>query len=132
MTILLTPQESEDFFHRALCNAVGTGYMDSYGLEFICNSSDYDKAKETLRLQGISAPAYEDVLMQVLRQGDTLQVIDHECEGEYSRNITLYMVHNRVCNAPMRRLLEMYHEDDDAETADVIIQIVAFNEIIFG
>ena len=132
MTILLTPQESEDFFHRALCNAVGTGYMDSYGLEFTCSDEHYKKAKETLRAQGISAPAWEDVLMQVLRQGNTLQVIDHECDGEYNRDITLYMVHNRVCNAPMRRLLEMYHEDDDAETADVIIQIVAFNEIIFG
>ena len=132
MQILLTPQESEDFFHRALCNAVGTGYMDSYGLEFICNSSDYDKAKETLWKQTISTPAYEDVLMQVLRQGNTMQVIDHECDGEYSRNITLYMVHNRVCNAPMRHLIDMHNEDDDAETADAILQTVAFNEIIFG
>lgn len=132
MTILLTPQESEDFFHRALCNAVGTGYMDSYGLEFTCSDEHYKTAKEALRVQGISTPAWEDVLMQVLRQGDTLQVIDHECDGEYSRDITLYMVHNRVCNAPMRRLLEMYHEDDDAETADVILQTVAYNEIIFG
>ena len=132
MTILLTPQESEDFFHRALCNAVGTGYMEGYGLNFTYNPTDYEKAKETLKTQSISAPAWEDVLMQILRQGDTLRLVDHECDGEYSRDITLYMIHNRVCNAPMRRLLEMYHEDDDAETADAILQTVAYNEIIFG
>ena len=132
MQILLTPQESEDFSHRALCNAVGTGYMDSYGLEFTCSDEHYKKAKETLRTQTISNPAWEDVLMQVLRQGDTLQVIDHECEGEYNATITLDMVHNRVCNAPMRHLIDMHNEDDDAETADAILQTVAYNEIIFG
>lgn len=132
MQILLTPQESEDFFHRALCNAVGTGYMDSYGLEFTCSDEHYKKAKETLRAQSISAPAWEDVLMQILRQGDTLQVIDHECDGEYNATITLYMVHNRVCNAPINHLMNMINEDDDAETADVILQMVAYNEIIFG
>jgi hypothetical protein len=130
MQILLTPQESEDFFLNALCN--GLSYFDGYGLELTYKNLDYRKASETLRAQSISAPAWEDILMQILRQGDTLRIVDHECDGEYSRDITLADVHTHVPTAPMSRLLDMYNEDDDAETADVILQWVAYQEIIFG
>jgi hypothetical protein len=130
MQILLTPQESEDFFLNALCN--GLSYFDGYGLELTYKNLDYRKASETLRAQSISAPAWEDILMQILRQGDTLRIVDHECDGEYSRDITLDMVHDRVRNAPQEHLMNMYNEDDDAETADVILQWVAYQEIIFG
>jgi len=130
MQIILTPQESEDFFLNALCN--GLSYFNGYGLELTYNQDAYDKAKEALKTQSISAPAWEDVLMQILRQGDTLTLIDHECDGEYSRDITLYMVHNRMCDVPMRHLMNMVNEDDDAETADVILQWVAYQEVIFG
>lgn len=130
MQIILTPQESEDFFHTALCN--GLSYIDGYGLELTYKNLDYRKASETLRAQSISAPAWEDILMQILRQGDTLRIVDHECDGEYSRDITLADVHTHVPTAPMSRLLDMYNEDDDAETADVILQWVAYQEIIFG
>lgn len=126
MQILLTPQESEDFFLNALCN--GLSYFDGYGLELTYNQDAYDKAKQSLR-QGV---AWEYILMEILRQGDTLRIIDHECEGEYNADITLDMVHDRMCNVPMRHLMNMVNEDDDAETADVILQTVAYNEIIFG
>jgi hypothetical protein len=126
MQIILTPQESEDFFLNALCN--GLSYFDGYGLELTYNQDAYKKAKQTLR-QGV---AWEYILMQILRQGDVLTIIDHECDGEYTRDITLYMVHNRVCNAPMRHLIDMHNEEDDAETADAILQTVAYNEVIFG
>ena len=87
MQILLTPQESEDFFLNALCN--GLSYFDGYGLELTYNQDAYNKAKQTLR-QGV---AWEYILMQILRQGDTLRIVDHECDGEYSRDITLADVH---------------------------------------
>lgn len=130
MQILLTPQESEDFFHTALCN--GLSYIDGYGLELTYNEDDYKRAKQSLQEQGTSSICYEDVLMQILRQGNTLRIVDHECDGDYTRGITLYMVHTRVSNVPYNHLMNMINEDDDAETADVIIQYVAFNDIIFG
>ena len=126
MQIVLTPQESEDFFLNALCN--GLSYIDGYGLELTYNQDAYNQAKQTLR-QGV---AWEYILMEILRQGDTLRIVDHECDGEYSRDITLADVHTHVPTAPMSRLLDMYNEDDDAETADVILQWVAYQEIIFG
>jgi hypothetical protein len=130
MQILLTPQESEDFFHTALCN--GLHYFDGYGLELIYNEDDYKRAKQSLKEQGTSSICYEDVLMQILRQGNTLTLTDIECDGDYNADITLDMVHTRVSNVPYNHLMNMINEDDDAETADVIIQYVAFNDIIFG
>ena len=126
MQIILTPQESEDFFLNALCN--GLSYFDGYGLELTYNQDAYNKAKQSLR-QGV---AWEYILMEILRQGDVLTIIDHECDGEYTRDITLEDVHTHVPTAPMSRLLDMYNEDDDAETADVILQWVAYQEVIFG
>jgi hypothetical protein len=130
MEIKLTPKESEDFFHTALCN--GLGYISGHGLELFVDEDKYRKAKQTLQEQGIPSNCYEDVLMQVLRQGDALTLVDEE-GGDYTADITLDMVHTRVSNVfPVRHLLDMYNENDDAETADVIIQYVAYNDIIFG
>jgi hypothetical protein len=126
MEIKLTPQESEDFFLNALCN--GLSCFDGYGLELTYNQDAYNKAKKSLR-QGV---AWEYILMEILRQGDALTIIDHEGDGEYTRDITLADVHTHVPTAPMSRLLDMYNEDDDAETADAILQWVAYQEIIFG
>ena len=41
-------------------------------------------------------------------------------------------VHERVKLAPPHTLMEMHEEDDDANTADAILQTVFFGEIIFG
>jgi len=131
MTTQLTPQESEDFFCRALCNAVGTGYMDGYGLRMACDRSQYKDCREHLLRQEKEA-CYEDILMQILRDGGSLTFEDLECDGEYTRSITLKEVHERVQLSPAEHLANMLTEDDDAETADVILQTVFFEDIIFG
>jgi len=41
-------------------------------------------------------------------------------------------VRERVEKTPMRHLMNMINENDDAETADVIIQQVFLNEIVYG
>jgi len=131
MQIQLTPQESESMFHNALCN--GLGYVDGYGLEFDFNKSDYESAKRNLREAAPdSMICYEDVLMQILREGGELTMVDVECDGEYTRSVSLADVHSRVQQAPAKFLMDMINEQDDAETADVILQTVFFEEIIFG
>jgi hypothetical protein len=125
MQIILTPQESEEFFLSALCN--GLEYISGHGLSLFIDEDQYRKAKESLRL----GACYEDVLMQILRQGDALTLVDEE-GGDFSTDITLDMVHNRMSSVPITHLMNMYNEDDDAETADVIIQWVAYQEVIFG
>jgi hypothetical protein len=125
MEIKLNQKEAEEFFHTALCN--GLGYMSGYGLDLTFEKADYEEARKKLE-----SPCYEDVLLQILRDGKGLTMVDEECEGEYTRTITLADVHARVDKTPLRFLLQMVEENDDAETADVIIQTVFYEDIIFG
>ncbi len=133
MTVKLTPTESETIFHNALCN--GLGYVEGYGIELDFNKQDYARAATVLKqgdtFTGI-AVCYEDVLMQILKDGKKLTMIDHECEGEYTRSITIKDVHKRVSQTPIRHLMDMINEEDDAVTADVVIQSVFFKDVIFG
>lgn len=130
-TIVLTPQESEQYFHDALCNAVGTGYMANYGLELEYHDDEYNNARNVLREQGVSDLCYEDVLMQILRDGNTLTLVDIEDDGT-KYVITLNDVHTKVQNTPMSHLVDMIYENDDAETADVILQTVFIGGVVYG
>jgi hypothetical protein len=125
MQIILTPQESEEFFYNALCN--GLFDMRGYGLEFKYNKDHYAQAKSKL-----TSPCFEDVLMQILRDGNTIGFEDVECDGEYSKQITLEDVHTKMSSVDPERLLEMKNETDDAGTADVILQTIMYGEVIFG
>lgn len=128
--IKLSKEKSEEFFYNALCN--GLGYFSGYGIS-LYEGKNYNKAKKTLAEKGNISPCYEDVLMEILRNGDTLNFVDEECDGEYSRKVTLEMVHNNVGKTPAHHLLNVINENDDAETADCIIQSVLYDgEIIFG
>lgn len=131
MKIILEPQESETMFHTALCN--GLSYISGYGLVLETDEQDYQAAKQSLKSknpdQGI---CYEDVLLEVLRLGKSLTLIDEEGDGEMNSTISLSDVHERVSQTPIKFLTDMITENDDAETADVIIQTVFYQDIIFG
>jgi len=131
MKIILTPQESEEMFHNALCN--GLSYISGYGLILETDEQDYQAAKQSLKStnpdQGI---CYEDVLLEVLRLGKSLTIIDEEGDGEMNSTIDLSDVHERVAQTPIEHLTNMITENDDAETADVMLQTVFYQDIIFG
>jgi len=137
MEIKLTNKESEDFFFNALCN--GLNYMGGYGLELDYSEPAYITASAKLKhgtsdgsMQGIHGVCFEDVLMEILREGGSLTFIDREGEGDMTRSINLTNAHERVKNTPAEHLIAMVNETDDAETADCILQTVFFEEIIFG
>ena len=133
MEIKLSKAESEEYFYNALCNALGSGYMRGYGLVLEVDQIEYSAAKDALKLFELtSTPCYEDVLMQVLRDGGTLTFIDEEDEDNSYPPITLTEVHERVSKTPLDHLLDMIKEDDDACTADVILQTVFFNDVVYG
>jgi len=133
MTISLTPQEAESYFYNALCN--GLGYIGDYGLELTYDDADYKAAKQNIlknrTAEDISVVCYEDVLLQILRDGKTLTLVDNEY-GEDPAEITILHVHERVEKTPLRHLMDAINENDDATTADVILQTVFLNEIVYG
>jgi hypothetical protein len=125
LKISLTNELSEEIFYNALCNSLD--YMcSSYGLDLKYKQSDYKNAKDKL-----SSPCFEDVLMQMLRDGIKIGLEDIE-GGEDTVYITLDTIHERVKNVPLDHLLAMINENDDADTGDVVLQIVFLNEIIYG
>ena len=75
---------------------------------------------------------YEDVFIQMLRNGKSLTLKDVENDGEYTRQVSLQDVINRVPLTPQSHLMDMLQENDDATTADVILQTVFFEDVIFG
>ena len=102
-------------------------YMcSSYGLDLRYKEADYKNAKAKL-----SNPCFEDVIMQMLRDGVRIGLKDIE-GGMGTEYITLDTIHERVKNVPLDHLLDMINENDDATTGDVVLQIVFLNEIIYG
>jgi len=129
MKIQLSTAEAENFFYNSLCNSLGE--MFSHGLSLDYDENHYFAARKKLQEKKLIT-YFEDVLMQILRDGNSLTLVDYECEGEYTKSITLKDVHEQVANTPISHLMDAINETDDATTGDVIIQQVFFNEIIFG
>jgi hypothetical protein len=133
----LSKEEIENIFYTSLCNAVGTGWMGGYGLELTCEKSQYKSSRDHL-LSVIEQSGenrsicYEDVLMQILRDGGKLTFLDHEGGGTFTRNVSLNEVHGRMNTVPVHHLANFLTEDDDVESADAVLQTIFFEEIIFG
>ena len=118
-------------FHNALCN--GLSYISGYGLTLEADEQDYKAASKKLKSEKPNEViCYEDVFLEVLRMGNTLSLIDEEGDGDNNSTISLSDVHERVSQTPISHLTNMITENDDAETADVIIQTVFYQDIIFG
>lgn len=131
MTIHLTPQEAEGLFYNALCN--GLSILPGYGLELRYSDNKYKEARKALQdKQPKDRICFEDVLMEVLRLGGTLQLADLEGDGEWTRTIALEDVHSRVHLTPLGPLMDEIEEQGDASTAEAILQTVFFLEIVFG
>ena len=129
--VTLTPELSEEIFYNALCNSLG--YMCSgYGLSVDYSKKDYAAAKaklvDTSEFGGV---CYEDVLLQILKDGSTISIVDEE-GVEDTVSISLADVHTRVQETPVDYLMQMINEEDDAVTGDVILQTVFLGEVIYG
>jgi len=132
MEMKLTSEESEEYFYNALCNALGTGYMKGYGLELTFKDNQYAEAKLSLLKKEKQDYCYEDILMEILHNGGVLIFEDIEDDDDYTRSITLKDVHDRVQKTNVKHLMNMINEEDDVVTADIILQTVFFENVIFG
>jgi hypothetical protein len=131
VTLTLTEDKSEEMFYNSMCN--GMHYMSGYGLVLDYDPIEYKKAKSTLaKNKAVNGEiCREDIWMQILRNGGTLTFVDEEGDDE-RHSITLKEVHERVQLADAQTILDMLNENDDAITADCILQTVFFKEIVFG
>jgi hypothetical protein len=94
MKIVLTNQEAETMFHNALCN--GLDYISGYGLELKAKDDEYEAAKQRLKEQTPNnTVCYEDILLEVLKGGGSLEMIDYEMDS-YNAVIRIEDVYNRL------------------------------------
>lgn len=125
---VISKELSEDMFYNALCNSLD--YINGYGITLDYGLTSYKEAKELLVKNG-SNSCFEDVIMQILRNGKTITFKDTEC-GQDDVKVTLEMIHENIKYVPQRFLIDYLQENDDAETGDVIIQSIIYKDIIFG
>jgi len=129
MNINLTHEESEAHFYNAICN--GLGELRYYDLELDYDAKEYKAAKQQLNTKQPDTQAcWEDVLMEMLRSSNTLWIVDPNDNERHP--ITLDLVHERVQQTPVNHLMNAINENDDATTADCIIQTVIYGEVIYG
>jgi hypothetical protein len=125
-TTTFTTEYCEEIFYNSLCN--GLDYVQGYGIILEYDQNEYKASKAKLE-----SPCYEDVLMQMLRDGNKLWFTDYENDDEsLNVTITLETIHERVNKIPDWVKACIIEENDDATTADVVIQTVAYGEVIFA
>ncbi len=118
MKIILTNEESEKCFLDALCNGLHILTGD-------CNLPlHYNKSKYNAAAKKLSDPTFEDVLLQLLKDGGKIMLSD--C------NITIEDVHNRVSNTPPYHLFKVFECNGHGINAEVLLQYVFFNEEIYA
>ena len=130
LQISLTPELSEEIFFNALCNSL-TYLRTSYGLSIGYHTDDYESAKSKLKDTSV---CYEDVLLQILKDGNII-TIEEDCSevgDSVILVITLEDIHKKVQHSPSEYLLQMINEEDDAVTGDVILQTVFFGKVVYG
>jgi hypothetical protein len=127
MTIQLTPTEAENYFYDTMCN--GFGELSYYDLQLDYDDDEYKVAKQKYESSHTSA-CWEDVLMEMLRSGNTLWIVDQNDDERHP--ITLELIHERVQLTPHRHLMDAINENGDATTADCILQTVIYKDVIFG
>lgn len=125
MKIQLTKEECLTHFHSALCN--GLTMLPGYGLELQYSSKEYAASRKKF-----TDPCFEDVLIQMLKDGYTLSILDIEGNGDQNKTINIQDVYSRLPKTPLNHLSDMINENDDAYTADAIIQTVFYGELIFA
>jgi hypothetical protein len=148
VTINLSKEKSEKYFHNALCNGLGAMCND-YQMEFKYDKNRYSEAKRTLTAKikkgkipvnmlssyddtpvRVKDICFEDVLMEMLRNGDKLFIKQY---GDKSKAITLNTIHKRVSKTALHHLIEYINETGgDSVTASEVLQTVFLGESIYG
>jgi len=123
MEIKLSKEESMEIFHTSMCN--GLGWIEGYGIELTYSSNHYELASKKIK-----NPSHEDVLQQILEDGNP--IIFYDIESGETFPVYLKDVYTKVSKTDSESLLNLINENDDAMDADCVLQTVAFGEVIFG
>lgn len=119
-----TKRETLKIFHGALCDGLGT--LMYYDLEFTFNDAQYQLSRRKLR-----KCCYEDVLMQMLKDGFPLRLKDMS-DDTRAWTLTMKLLIKRLPTVDLATLAEAISGEGDSKSADIILQTCFFGKVIYG
>lgn len=141
MHIEATTEEKLKVVHSCLCS--GLPYFVDYGFVLDYNGHEYNKARKSIedkKAKGewknpydLDSICIEDVQTEMLRMGFTLKFKGGE--GNKASHVTplnLEVIERNWPKVSQSHLADMMNENDDANTADCIMQGLLFGEIVYG
>ena len=129
-SIILTDEFKKEILFNSLCNGLGQ-ICSYYDLQWDVSETFYDAAKKELKEQKPNETiCIEDVLMKVLENGKSVKIVD--LENEETHYLRLKDSLFKMDKLPLWVINEFLDESDDSNSADVVLQICIFGEVIFG
>jgi len=129
-SIILTDEFKKEIIYNSLCNGLGQ-ICSYYDLQWDVAETFYDEAKKELKeLKPNEAICIEDVLMKVLENGKSIKIVD--LESEEINYLRLKDCLFKMDKLPIWVVNQFLNEEDDGDSADVVLQICIFGEVIYG
>jgi hypothetical protein len=138
ITVKATTEEKLDLVFTALCSQLP--FFRLYGYELKVKGDEYDVAHKALtdgsRHTGklTTAICEEHVWVQMLRMGYGLKFQGDEKQGGEAKTatLTLKLIERNWKKVPAKIIMEFIAENDDAHTADSLIQYLLLSDEIYG
>lgn len=116
--------------HDCLCD--GLHYFSSYGIEVKVSKRAYNDARTEIKQEGVEL-CYEDVWIQVLKDGGSIAFIDVENAGDMTGFLSLSdSTLNNFAKVPFQNIINLLNEEYDAGDCDTILQTLVWGEVVFG
>ena len=129
-SIILTDEFKKEILFNSLCNGLGQ-ICSYYDLQWDVSETFYDEAKKELKEQKPNETiCIEDILMKVLENGKSVKIVD--LENEETHYLRLKDSLFKMDKLPIWVINQFLDESDDSDSADVVLQICIFGEVIFG
>lgn len=126
MKIQLNKEEIKTVILDILCNG-GISMLDFMTVSY--NQEHYNKVKA-------KCSSFEDVLYKILEDRGTIIFTDLEYDGEYSVDLTMDLINQRLNEIDSTEFAELIttslNEESDALTGYELIQWFLYGESIFG
>lgn len=129
-----TQEEKLEVVYNALCNGLD-GLLSGYGFDWeIVNQALWSSVKEKLTV-GIAKPCLERIAIGYIKEGGELEFTCAEFEEDnnlYCNKLSLVTIEKNWDKVRQKELLAYYKEEDDAETAESVLQCLLLGSIVLG
>lgn len=129
-----TQDEKFEVVYNALCNGLD-GLINHYSFDWeIVNQAMWTTEKQKLTT-GSEHPCLENIMIAYMKAGGELEFTCAEFEEDdamYCNKLSLTTINANWDKIRPQELLAYYKEEDDAETAESVLQCLLLGSIVLG